>query len=155
MKLLSVFFAILAVSLTATDSIAKPGDAQQVQLPLRAADGTTFATEDMTGPAQSSILDVRGFDYIVWYISYLSVSGTENIDFACNFGPTTDDVNYPAQSRAIDTGVATYNDYIVRKSVTTSKKFPVRIDVHRYHYIQCTWTGASGTVDASVYATNE
>lgn len=131
---------------------AKPGNQAFVKIPFNEADGTTFVTEDMTGPAQTAVLDVRGFTWVTFYLSILSVSGTANVTVNCNTGPTSADVNYSVQSESVAAGVSTFSDYVPTKSVTTSDKYPVTFNVVNKGYLQCTFTCASGTVDGTLYA---
>lgn len=136
-------------------ALAGPVGARQiVVLPVLASDGTSFATEDMTGPAQTSVLDVRGLDYIQIFMSALSVSGTANVTTDCYLGPSDTDANYHVQSESISAGVATQTDYIPTHSVTTSDKWPTVIPTQRASYLYCTFTCASGTMDVTIVGGN-
>ena len=147
MKRLLVFLALLGISSYAH---AQPGDQQVITLPILASDGSSFSAEDMTGPAQTSVIDVRGLDYIQIFASALAVSGTANVTTDCYIGPSSTDANYHVQSENIASGAATMSDYIPTKAVTTSAKWPIVIPVQRASYIYCTFTCASGTMDVTV-----
>ena len=142
-----LFFALLVP--LSTSALAKVGDSPHYTIPFLAADGTAFSAEDMTGPAQTAVIDVRGLTWMTFYLSAASVTGTANVTVNCNTGPSTGDVNYPIQSEAIASGVATFSAYVPTKSVTTSAKWPVTISVLGKSYLQCTFTCASGTMSAS------
>jgi hypothetical protein len=143
--------AFAALLLAPLVSNAKPGNQAHVQIPFLEADGTTFSAEDMTGPAQTAVMDVRGFTWLTFYVSVASISGTADVTVNCNTGPTSTDVNYALQSESIASGTATFSDYVPTKSVTTSDKFPVTVSVLNKGYLQCTFTCASGTVDATAW----
>lgn len=149
---LAAIAACAATVLSLAPAAAKPGNQAHVNIPFNEADGTTFSAEDMTGPAQTAVMDVRGFTWLTFYVSAASVTGTANVTINCNTGPSSTDVNYALQSESVASGTATFSDYVPTKSVTTSDKWPVTISVLNKGYLQCTFTCASGTVDASAYA---
>lgn len=146
--------SFMLCTLFATAVLARPGARQIVTLPVLASDATSFATEDMTGPAQTSVLDIRGFDYVQFFMSALSVSGTANVTVDCYLGPSSTDANYHVQSESISAGVATQTDYIPTHSVTTADKWLTVIPAQRASYMYCTFTCASGTMDLVVRGGN-
>jgi hypothetical protein len=146
------WLAVAGIVASASGASAKPGSGEHYKVPFNAADGTTFATEDMSGPAQTAVIEVGGFTWVTFYISAASVSGTANVTINCNTGGVSSDVNYPVQSESVSSGVATFYDYVPTKSVTTSDKWPVTIGVLGKSYLQCTFTCASGTVNATAWA---
>lgn len=147
--ILALFF--FASPITA---LANPGDANLITLPALASDASTFSAEDMTGPAQTSVLDVRGLDYIQFFMSALAVTGTADVTVDCYLGPSATDVNYHVQSESVSAGVATQTDYIPTHSVTTSDKWPTVIPTQRASYMYCTFTCASGTMDLTIRGGN-
>lgn len=132
----------------------KPGDQQVIVLPVLASDGSTFSAEDMTGPAQTNVFDIRGLDYVQVFVSAAAVTGTANVTLDAFIGPTSSDANYHVQSESISAGVATLSDYIPTKSVTTADKYSVSIPTHRASYMYFTITCTSGTVDITVIGGN-
>jgi len=151
-RLLVLVPVTLFVCAGIAEAQAKPGFAPHSQIQFTAADGTSFSAEDMSGPAQTSVMDVRGFTWVTFYLSAAAVTGTANVTVNCNTGPTSTDVNYALQSESVSSGTATFSDYVPTKSVTTSKKWPLTISVLNKGYLQCTFTSADGTIDASAWA---
>ena len=147
---LAVAFALLLP--VTTLAFDQPGNQAFVKIPFNEADGTTFSAETLSGTPQTAVMDVRGFSWITFYLDILSVSGTINISMNCNTGPTSTDVNYAVQSESVASGTATFSDYVPTKSVTTSDKYPVTFNIVNKGYLQCTFTGTSGTVTALAYA---
>jgi hypothetical protein len=156
MKMSKVFrglaFVAALTSATTASAWRGPGNQAFVKVPFTEADGTAFSAETLSGTPQTQVLDIRGFSWMTFYLSALTVTGTINIDLNCSTGPTAADVNYPIQSEQVATGIGTLTDYTARKSVTTSDKWPVTINVVNKGYLQCTFTGTSGTIDAVLYA---
>ena len=141
---------VFSTQVMAADRI--PGSHPHLEVPIIANDGTSFSAEDLTGPATTGIVNVRGFVYLTFYVSVAAVTGTADVTITCNSGPSATDVNYTIQSESISSGVATYSDYTVTKSVTTADKFPATFIVLNKDYVQCTFTSASGAVDVTARA---
>jgi len=149
-KSLAIVAAFVCLSTAALADTRVPGADPHYEIPVIANDGTSFSAEDLTGPAVTSIINVRGMTWVTFYVSVAAVSGTVSVTADCNFGPTTGDVNYPIQSEAVASGVSTFSDYIPTKSVTTSKKWPITFPTLNKDFMQCTFTSTDGTVDLVV-----
>lgn len=150
LKLLGIL-AAFGLALSPSPAAAKPGIQEYVNIYFTASDGSTFVTETLSGSPQTSVIDIRGFSWVTFYVSVASVSGTANVTVTCNTGPTSSDVNYQVQSESVAAGVSTFYDYVPTKSVTTSDKYPVTFNVVNKGYLQCTFYSTSGTVTASLY----
>lgn len=151
---LSIAAFVTALFAAGVALAAGPGDKQIITLPVLASDDSTFSAEDMTGPAQTNVFDVRGLDYVQIFASAASVSGTADVTTNCFVGPDSGDANYHVQSEAIAAGVATQSDYVPTKSVTTSDKWLIIVPTQRAAYMYCTFTATSGTMDISVKGGN-
>lgn len=136
--------AILAFPLTTG---AAPGFRAITDIQFTALDGTSFSAEDMTGPASTNAIEIEGFAWVTLYLSAAAVSGTADVTVNCSVGPSSTDVNYPVQSESVAAGASTFSDYVPTKSVTTSKKWPVTINVANHKYLICTFTCTSGTIN--------
>ena len=147
-----VFLAALLIPVAA--SAVPIGARQVVKLGVLASDATSFSAEDMTGPAQTAVFEVSGLDYVQFFLSALSVSGTADVTTDCYIGPSSTDANYHVPSEAISAGVATQSDYIPTRSVTTAAKWPVIIPTQRATHMYCTFTCVSGTMDITVRGGN-
>lgn len=151
MKRLVTILSILLCPLVAR---AQVGSSQIIVLPVLDSGGAAFSAEDMTGPAQTNVFDVRGLDYVQFFLSAAAVAGTANVTVDCYGGPSSTDANYHVQSESIALGVATQNDYIPTHSVTTADKWPAIIPTQRASYMYCTFTCASGTMSLTAIGGN-
>jgi len=125
---------------------AGPGDKLVVTIPMLDSGGSAWSAENMTGPAQTSPFTVEGLDYVQFYLSAASVTGTADVTIDCYVGQSATDVNYHVQSESITAGVATQYDYVPTHSVTTADKWISVVPTHRAKYMYCTFTCASGTL---------
>jgi hypothetical protein len=146
--------AAAAVLLSTSTAIAVPGEKQVIVLPVLASDDSSFSAEDMTGPAQTNVFDVRGLDYVQIFSSALAVTGTADVTIDCYTGPSDSDANYHIQAESIAAGVATQTDYVPTHSVTTADKWLSVIPTKRASYMYCTFTCASGTMSATFVGGN-
>jgi hypothetical protein len=142
------------VLLSASTASAIPGEKQVIVLPVLDSGDAAFSAEDMTGPAQTNVFDVRGLDYVQIFASAASVTGTANVTIDCYTGPSSTDANYHIQAESIAAGVATQADYVPTHSVTTADKWLSIIPTKRASYMYCTFTCASGTMSATFIGGN-
>lgn len=146
--------AALALALSPLQSSAAPGDKPLIVLPVLDSTSAVFDDELMTGPAQTNVFDVRGLDYVQFFLSAHTVTGTASVSVDCYIGPSSADANYHVQSESISLGVATSYDYVPTHSVTTSDKWVSVVPTQRASYMYCTFAAASGKMDITVLGGN-
>lgn len=133
---------------------AIPGDKQVIVLPVLASDDSSFSAEDMSGPAQTNVFDVRGLDYVQFFLSAAAVTGTDTVTVDCYVGASSTDANYHIQAESIAAGVATQTDYVPTHELTTADKWIAIIPTKRASYMYCTFTCTDGTMDLTAVGGN-
>jgi hypothetical protein len=124
-----------------------PGPRENIRIPALHSDGTTFSAEALSGDPATGALDVRGLRFVDFEVS-LTWAAASSQQIACYTGSTPTDVTYQIQSRSVTAGVATYSDYSITKTVSASKKWKFRIDLHADNYLSCTFAATGETSDS-------